>query len=147
MKIILLISLIIAFKVQAQTYSLLSNRNVFTDEIIIDAFKNISAKCEGVQPKFDATMPFSNVSIITDKKGKTYRLLIQFAPDGKPGYMGVDQALYAALDCGAGGEMKFNSCVKQEDIPIGESWTEEVVVNCLIERLNYCDAIIRGQPR
>lgn len=144
MKIILLLSLLFALKSQAQTYSLLSNRNVFTDEITIEAFKNISVKSEGMQAQFDPRIPFSNLSIITDRQGKTYRVLIQFAPDGKTRYIGADPALFALLNCGIGGEMKFNSCIKQTE---RDALTEEALVNCLIEQLNYCDAIMRGQPR
>lgn len=147
MKLLLLMSLLSAFAASAQPYSLLSNRYVFSDEIFPDQYKSIAWSENMKAGAFQTTIPFSNLSLITDEKGKTYRVVMQFDAERRLVYLGVQHELYMLFQNDNTAAIFFQSCMKnmlmnQEDVV-----SEEDMMLCLISQLNRCRQQKPHQPR
>ena len=145
MKLLLLLSFLSAFAASSQPYTLLSNRNVFTDEIVAGHYQSIRWCSERAAAVFQPTLSFSNLSVIADEKGKTYSILLQLDAEGKLIYIGVQSVLCNLLQCSPSVEMNYLSAMKQL-LQSGNA-NEEEIVNCLIKRLNDCQLFRKNQPR
>jgi len=145
MKLLLILSVLYAYSARSQHFSLLSNRNVFTDEIVAEHYQSIRWSHEQATGVFQPSLPFTNLSVLTDEKGKTYSIVMQLDAERKLIYVGLHQALYSLWQCGGGTEMKYLSCMKNSLRT--ENMTEEEIVSCFIKRLNDCQLIRKNQPR
>jgi hypothetical protein len=145
MKLLLILSVLYAYSARSQHFSLLSNRNVFTDEIVAEHYQSIRWCQEQAAGVFQPSLPFTNLSVITDEKGKTYSLVMQLDAERKLVYVGMQQILCSLWQCGGGPEMNYLSCMKNS--LHAENLTEEEIVSCFIKRLNDCQLIRKNQPR
>jgi hypothetical protein len=126
----------------AQAFNRGSLSAISTNQVIPENYSSVRLDPEQVaDPKaniFDISNADTHLQVLIDNAGRKYHILLQTNFTGRVTFLSISNNLATTFSKKDKPMLMFNDCIQDLNTSIIQKQNIEIVIKCVIERLEYC---------